>query len=114
MPSTLDYIFTTEPGLVDGMEYQAPIGQSDRVCIEWPLTVQKMQETANGKLKRDFGKGDYAMINGEIRRISWTDIFEGEPVDDKWMIFRDKLLLLVDRYVPFKTAFKKKKVRNEI
>jgi Endonuclease-reverse transcriptase len=90
MPSTLDHIFVTEPGLVDDMEYQASMGKSDHVCIEWSLTVHKAQEATSSKLKRDFWKGDYVKIN------------------DKWMIFIDKLLLLVDRYVPFKAAFKKK------
>ena len=112
MPSALDYIFTTEPGLVDGMEYQARIGKSDHVCIEWSLTVHKTQKTTNSKLKRDFWKGDYVTINEEIKRINWVDIFGGKSTDDNWMTFRDKLLLLVDRYVPFKAAFKKKKISS--
>ena len=31
--STLDYVFTDEDGLIDEINYEAPIGKSDHVCL---------------------------------------------------------------------------------
>ena len=36
------------------------------------------------------------------------DVFAGKSLDEKWIIFRDKMLQMVDRYIPFKADIKKK------
>jgi len=118
MPSTLDYTndihYTLEPNLIENIEYQAPMGKSDHVCMEWSLTVHKEQETTSNMLKRDFWEGNlnYVKINEELRCMNWTEIFTGKSIDDKWKIFKGKLLPLVDSYIPFKADVKKKKVKS--
>ena len=38
-PSTLDYVFTDEEGLIDVIRYEAPLGKSDHVVLTWNLLL---------------------------------------------------------------------------
>ena len=52
------------------------------------------------KPRRLYQKGDYAKIKEELNQINWAEKFEGKTANDCWIIFRDILSSLVDKYIP--------------
>jgi endonuclease/exonuclease/phosphatase family metal-dependent hydrolase len=42
-PSTLDYIFTDEENVVEQLVYNAPLGNSGHVTLEWNITLKAMK-----------------------------------------------------------------------
>jgi Endonuclease-reverse transcriptase len=75
VPSTLDYILTDEAGLVDDIEYQAPLGKSDHVCLSWKTTVfDSDAKKPVPSAKRNFWKGNYSVINSELSEVNWDKV----------------------------------------
>jgi len=99
--STLDYIFTDETGLIDDIDYLAPVGKSDHVCLSWKNSVQDTEygmETVQTKM--NYWKGDYNAINNELSQVDWNAVVSSGTVDDRWVRFRDLLHGATLRHVP--------------
>ena len=100
--SLLDLIFTREEGDVRNVEVLHPLGRSDHgvviadfVC-EWKSNIQH-------KPRRLYHKGDYENIIFELNIVNWEEEFEGKTVQECWDIFKAKLELLVEKYIPMST-----------
>ena len=111
-PSTLDYIFTDEAGLVDEIEYQAPIGKSNHVCLSWTTTVFD-SDAKKPKLstKRNFWKGNYSATNRELSEVNWDEVVGNGSMNDRWKRFSDLLNGLIEGQVPMCEENKKRKAK---
>ena len=97
--SLLDLIFTREEGDVKNVEVLHPLGKSDHgvviadyVC-EWKSNVQQ-------KPRRLYHKGNYELINRELNLVDWGGEFENKTIQECWDIFKAKLEILVEKYIP--------------
>ena len=78
----------------------------------WVITVSKaeLNETSN---KLNYWKGDYNSIRNRLAEIDWiTEFAAYNNVEDKWIYFKDKVINLINEYVPRKRTFQSKK-KNE-
>ena len=100
-PSLLDCVFTDEDNVIDGIQFLAPLGKSDHVCIELNyIRGQQVNEMSHTKF--NYWKGDYAGIKKELQCIDWDKQLEHKGVDESWVYFHSKLSALTEKYVPLK------------
>jgi len=97
--STLDYVFTDEEGLIDVINYEAPIGKSDHVCLTWNMSLV-MTEPVIDEHRLNFWKGDYGMISAEVLKVDWDSELASMNADAAWKTFEDKIATLTQKYVP--------------
>jgi len=53
-------------------------------------------------IKYNFWKADYSKINSELSTIDWQVELHEQNVVDAWFIFREKVNVLCEQYVPVK------------
>ena len=87
-----------EEGLIEEINYEAPIGKSNHVCLTWNMPVEKAEPVIDDK-RLDFWKGDYEKISAEILKLDWEDELDNVNVDAAWNTFEDKIVTLIKKYV---------------
>lgn len=107
-PSQLDWIFTDEDNLIDNIEYTAPIGKSDHVCLTWNYRCEVSSEI-NVSRKLNFWRGDYDSIRKELAGVNWRDSLATLETDSAWLFLKWKLQEVTNRFVPAKKPINKKK-----
>lgn len=107
-PSLLDYVFTDEENVVDEMICEVPLGKSDHVCVTWKLQMEK-QEIHDGRAcKLDYYRGDYGAIGAALGSVDWSGRMANEAgLEEKWVLFKQIIADLVDKYVPKKRMKRK-------
>ena len=110
--SMLDYIFTNEDNLVDNLQYLTPLGKSDHVCLVWNYTVSVEENTSKQK-KFNYWKGNYEMINAELKSYDWNEMLREDTTEDAWKKFKDILHKAREKHVPVITAKKSKVARRQ-
>jgi len=84
------------------MKYNAPLGKSHHVCLQWELTVMRqVHGRVTDAVKRNHWKGNYDAINAELSSITWTEALASDSVNAKWVKLRNILAELVEKYIPF-------------
>jgi hypothetical protein len=68
-PSILDYIFTDDKNLIENMEYEIRIGESDHIYISWDCIVEVLEGLQGKKL--NYWKGNYDVIRHDLLQINW-------------------------------------------
>ena len=107
-PSTLDYVFIDEENLIDDIQFEAPLGKSDHVVLQWDLQLQ-VQERKSIENKLDFWKGNYDKISSELSSINWNTSFENKSVEEMWTYLKQRIESLVVEHVPLKQERRAKK-----
>jgi len=105
--SMLDYIFTNEDNLVDSLQYLTPLGKSDHVCLVWNYIVSVEENTSKQK-KFNYWKGNYEIINAELKSYDWNEMLREDTTQDAWKKFKDILHKAREKHVPVITAKKLK------
>ena len=77
----MDYVFIDEKNLIDDIRFEAPLGKSDHVVLQWDLQL-RVRKSDNIEKKLNFLKGDYGTINRELSAIAWSKSFENKSVED--------------------------------
>ena len=103
-PSVLDYIFTDEENLVDNLQYNAPLGKSDHVVLQWDLLL-KVQYNVSSQQKLNYWKGNYAEISRGLRTVNWLEEFSNTSVEQMWTKLKTTVTCLEQQNVP-KKAYK--------
>ena len=85
-----------------------PLGKSDHVVISFEFLCYHSIECVN-VLKYLYGRGDYRSMTHELLDTNWAQLFEGQYMESMWLCFHTKLLNLIDKYIPVKTASSKSK-----
>jgi len=99
--STLNYVFTDEENVVNGISYSAPLGKSDHVCISMKYIIEQL-ESQTYQTVYDYWRGDYKAINEELRKLDWDELLSNKRVDEAWMLFQSRITSLTEQYVPLK------------
>jgi hypothetical protein len=107
-PSTLDYVFTDDGGLVDQIRYQTPMGRSDHVVLQWDLQLRATASAFNHN-RLNYWKGNYVEINKAIEAVNWSKELAGRSVNDMWNMLRKIIIDLEKKHIPVETQRKYKK-----
>ena len=110
--TVLDYIFTNEDNLVDNLQYLTPLGKSDHVCLVWDYVVSVTENTSKQR-KFNYWKGNYVLINEELKSYDWNQILMEHTTDDAWTKFKDILHKAIEKHVPEITVKKSKATSHQ-
>ena len=100
--SMLDLVFTKEEGDVRNIEHLPPLGRSDHEMVIGELVTEWKSKVVH-KPRRLYQKGNYDKIIEELNLVNWGEEFEGKTVHECWIIFKTKLIELVEKYIPMST-----------
>jgi hypothetical protein len=96
--NVLDLVFTNEEGMVEDIQYEAPLGKSHHAMIAFNL----MCYTNNMSRKRivyQYDKGNYEAMRTYLDVMNW-DILEELPTEECWNKIQTTLQYAQNRYVP--------------
>jgi len=108
VPSTLDYLFTSDDNLIDEVTYDTPLGKSDHVVLRWKLLLQ-VCDIPSCQQKLNYYKGNYDAIQKNLSTIDWRQHWNGKAVTEMWADFKTTLTDQVHLHIPVKAALNKKK-----
>ena len=95
----LDLVFSSEPGMVEGLTVECPIATSDHNVILWRVGCDVVQESG-GQRVRSYHKGNYKEINRELEEMDWIGLLSNLQVNEMWKVFLERVLGIRDKYVP--------------
>ena len=104
-PSTLDLIFTNEEHMIDELNIEAPLGNSDHSILKFKFKCT--MECKPPKLQAMIKKGDYIKFNKLMGEIDWKSEFDNYPndVNKQWEFFRSKYIEAEKKCVPHKLVY---------
>lgn len=96
----LDLILTSHPECVSSIAYLPEI--SDHKVIHADFVIKPVLAPTIKKTIRLYDKGNYEAINSELTNFysTFDTAFSHHNVTENWLIFRDKLNEMVDKYIP--------------
>ena len=97
--SRLDLIFTKEENDVKNVEILTPLGRSDHARVSADF-VSEWKSRVVLKPRRMYSKGKYGRIIRELNLVDWDCEFLNKSVQECWDIFKSKLEVLVEKYIP--------------
>ena len=100
--SKLDLVFTKEERDVRNIEHLPPLGGSDHEMIIGEFVTEWKSKVVH-KPRRLYQKGKYDKIIEELNLVNWGEEFGEKTVQECWIIFKTKLMELVDKYIPMST-----------
>ena len=97
--STLDLVFTKQEENVKNIEVIQPLGKSDHGIIVADL-ICEWKASTTFRPRRLYHKGNYEEMNRLINEVNWEREFEGKTVNEKYIIFRNKLEEIANICIP--------------
>lgn len=100
--STLDLVLTSHPDLVQSLSVLP--GLSDHEAIVFNLPCASPRKQKSKKRFRDYSRADYGTINTELEHFTsvFLEDFNQRSVNDNWMLFKNKVAELVNKYIPLR------------
>ena len=102
-PSLIDLILSNEEHQVSNLKYLAPLGKSDHSVLSFTYECYFVQDGMNERY--NYNKADFEGMKGNLESSNWVTEFirkaEDSDVNDCWVMLRDKLIELRNRYVPY-------------
>ena len=108
VPSLLDLVFTDEENLIEDMEYHAPLGLSDHVCLAWTLATGGFGNKDECE-KIDVWRGNYEETNNQLEKMDWENSIAGDSIDIMWDKFLSIIKDMIQKYIPFKKVGSKRR-----
>ena len=101
-PSILDLVLTNEEMQISNIEYQSPLGKSDHSSLIFDFhcytETKKLTESYN------YNKADFDAMRCDLETTNWAntmiEIAKNETVENFWILFKEKLYSLRDKFVP--------------
>ena len=106
--SLLDLVITKDED-VENLRRQAPLGQSDHVCILFDFVVSGNQDEEENTRKRNFFKGNYDEFRGHLKDVQWE--WEVTPLNQQ---VETTLNTLTEKHVPMRSKPKPKRLPKYI
>ena len=98
----LDLVLSTEENLVQKVKDGEHIANSDHNIIRGEINITKKLEENEEKIY-NYKRGNFNQIREKLRTIDWNHLFRNKTASDMLDTFTNKLMKLVDRYVPKQT-----------
>ena len=105
-PSLLDLIITTEEGMINFLEHNPGLGESDHECLNFGLNCFK--EKKESAPHPNYYKADYETIIKRLERVNWTLELKSD-FNQMYRKFLSILLKAIEDCIPQKPRRSKKK-----
>lgn len=102
--NVLDLILTSAPNTVNSILYLE--GFSDHNLLQLLLDIPLAHTGSTSKMIRDYNKANYDAMNIELEDffdLTFLPSFSSRSVNENWLLFKDKMLALIDKFVPLIT-----------
>lgn len=102
--NVLDLVLTTAPETIGPLSFLG--GFSDHKLIQLTVEIPTLETGFSVKQIRDYSRGNYDGMNAELDVFLHEVLlptFNVRTVESNWLLFKDKLCRLVDKYVPLIT-----------
>lgn len=98
--NTLDLILTSNPELIQSVS--CANGLSDHSIVLFNISSRIPRRQPLNKYIRDYNKADFSLINEELEQfyLPFNQSAFTRSVNENWLLFKNKILTLVDRHVP--------------
>ena len=63
------------------------------------IAMERDRDIRQGKVY-NWGRGNYDAIRQELGSIRWEQKLSGKGTNEKWCLFKEQILRVLDRYVP--------------
>ena len=99
VPSLIDLVFTNEEGMIDCVDHNPPLGNSDHevLCFKLELGSDDKEEYLD---KICYFKGDYDAFNAFLSQVDWRADMLHRNVEDEWGRFADILSNTIQENIP--------------
>ena len=104
----LDLVITDEPSMVQNITDLGPFLGSDHNALCWQLELNTREEVLC-KQSLDYSKADIIALKCELRKIDWNALLQDLTADESWIVFREKLENLEDKFILVKTSGTRRK-----
>ena len=74
--SALDYVFSNEENLVDGLTAYCPLGGSDHCSVTFGVRNTPIRIEATHTLSRDFGKTNWTLLRSILSSTKWDTVLD--------------------------------------
>ena len=105
-PSLLDLILTTEEGMIQSLEHNPGLGESDHECLNFTLNCY--MDTPVKKPAPNYYKADYVTIRNRLEAIEWIPKLRGGFLE-AYPIFVEELERAMEGCIPKNINRRKKK-----
>ncbi|KAK3861775.1 hypothetical protein Pcinc_032300 [Petrolisthes cinctipes] len=108
-PSLLDQIITKPMDNIVRLDYDAPLGKSDHVCIVFDMLWVTAE--SEDRRRRHYFKGNYDEIRRNLRQIDWKTELSDKDANEAWDILENYIVTNVERHIPLQriqNKFRKK------
>ncbi|MCH2416954.1 MAG: endonuclease/exonuclease/phosphatase family protein [Acidimicrobiales bacterium] len=105
-PSLLDLILTTEEGMIESLEHNPGLGESDHECLNFTLNCYK--DTPVTRSIPNYYKADYITIRNRLEPIEWIPKLRG-GFTEAYQIFVKELEKAMEGCIPVRINRRKKK-----
>ncbi len=100
--NVLDLVFTNEDDMIEEITDSAPLGKSDHIVIK--IKLRCYIEVADiVKWSYMYGKADIEKIR-QCMQCDWDAIFMNKSVEEKWQLFRDRMIDAMKNHIPMKKS----------
>ena len=87
---------------ISNIEYESPLGKSDHSSLIFDFhcytETKKLTESYN------YNKADFDAMRSDLETTNWANAMiekaKNETVENYWMLFKEKLYSLRDKFVP--------------
>ena len=107
--NTLDLVISDDPGRVDEIEYQSPLGKSDHAVLLFHYIIKYSRDN-NQKISYQYNRGDYKSINQQLN-LNWDEMLQDKDVEKQWQIIKATILDAEQKHVPVFDTSKQNKWR---
>ena len=95
----LDLILTNEEGMVDGLQYNAPLGKSDHVMLNFIFKCYiKSQKPKPRKYKYD--QGNYVQMRDKMGEYDWEADLKDLSCEESWNLFSTRVRKEMNTSIP--------------
>lgn len=97
----LDLVITDEPDMIYDLIDLGPFPGSDHNALSWKLQVKTTHDFVHKKFF-DYRKADLGAIKRELQAVDWQKVFYNQSVEQSWLILKEKISNLEQKYVPIR------------
>ena len=97
-PSTLDLIFTNERNMIEKIDVNPPLGNSDHMILTFDVTLY-IENNAIPREKFLYFKGDYESLSEELLKFNW-DILTDLSAIEAWDVFAETIINETRKHIP--------------
>ncbi|XP_059811731.1 uncharacterized protein LOC132384561 [Hypanus sabinus] len=95
----LDLVLGNKLGQVIDLSVGEHLGDSDYRSLAFNIIMKKDRIREDRKIF-NWGRGNYEAIRLELVGVNWDDVFAGKCTVSMWLMFRDLLQDVRDKFVP--------------